>query len=85
MTNVHRSPSFLGVKLKRWSGASKDIVIEDCEPEVLDIVVNYMHGIEMPDLVCSIKGVPLILDLSPRIAFGYAKFLTLPKGSSCQT
>ena len=59
MTNVHRSPSFLGVKLKRWSGASKDIVIEDCEPEVLDIVVNYMYGIEIPDLVCSIKEVPL--------------------------
>jgi len=47
-----RSPSFLGVKLERWSGASKDIVIEDCKPEVLDIVVNYMHGIEMPDLDC---------------------------------
>ena len=59
MTNVHRSPSFLGVKLKRWSGASKDIVIEDCEPEVLDIVVNYMYGIEIPNLVCSIKEVPL--------------------------
>ena len=56
---THRSPSFLGVKLKRWSGASKDIVIEDCEPEVLDIVVNYMYGIEIPDLVCSIKEVPL--------------------------
>ena len=78
MTKVHRSPLFMGVKLKRWSGASKDIVIEDCKPEVLDIVVNYMHGIEMPDLVCSIKGVPLILDLSPRIAFGYVKFLTSP-------
>ena len=53
-------------------------MIEDCEPEVLDIVVNYMYGIEIPDLVCSIKGVPLILDLSPRIAFGYVKFLTSP-------
>ena len=37
--------------MKRWSGASKEIVIEDCEPEVLDIVVNYMYGIEIPDLV----------------------------------
>ena len=76
---------FLGVELERWSVASKDIVIEDCEPEVLDVVVKYMYGIERPYLVCSIEGVPLIPDLSPRIAFGYAKFLTLPKGSSCQT
>ena len=48
---------FMGVKLKRWSGASKDIVIDDCKPEVLDIVVIYMYGIEIPYLVCSIKGV----------------------------
>ena len=77
---------FLGVELERWSVASKDIVIEDCEPEVLDIVVDYMYGVEIPNLVCSIKGsVPLIPDLSPRIALCYVKFLTSPKGFSCQT
>ena len=45
------SPSFLGTKLKRWSGEKKEIVIEDCDPQVLDIVVNYMYGIKIPDLV----------------------------------
>jgi len=59
-----RSPSFLGVKLKRWSGASKDIVIEDCKPEVLDIVVNYMYGIEIPDLDC--LRLCQILDIAER-------------------
>ena len=47
----NRSPSFLGTKLKRWSGEKKEIVIEDCDPQVLDIVVNYMYGIKIPDLV----------------------------------
>jgi len=49
---VARSPSFLGTKLKRWSGEKKEIVIEDCDPEVLDIVVDYMYGIKIPDLDC---------------------------------
>ena len=41
----------MGTKLKRWSGEKKEIVIEDCDPQVLDIVVNYMYGIKIPDLV----------------------------------
>ena len=76
MTNVHRSPSFLGVKLKRWSGASKDIVIVDCEPEVLDIVVNYMYGIEIPDLVCCKAYLEVLTYSLSRTALSYAKFLT---------
>ena len=46
--------SFLGAKLERWSGEKKEIVIEDCEPEVLDIVVNYMYGIEIPNQVLTV-------------------------------
>ena len=41
----------MGTKLKRWSGEKKEIVIDDCDPEVLDIVVDYMYGIKIPDLV----------------------------------
>ena len=48
--------SFLGVKMERWSGEKKEIVIEDCEPEVLDIVVNYMYGIEIPNQVLTVNG-----------------------------
>jgi len=59
-----RSPSFMGVKLKRWSGASKDIVIEDCKPEVLDIAVNYMYGVEIPDLDCPLLC--QVLDIAER-------------------
>jgi len=49
---VARSPSFLGAKLKRWCDDMKEIVLDDCDPEVLDIVVSYMYGIEIPDLDC---------------------------------
>ena len=48
--------SFLGVKLERWSDEKKEIVIEDCEPEVLEIVVNYMYGIEIPNQVLTVTG-----------------------------
>ena len=41
----------MGTKLKRWSGEKKEILIEDCDPEVLNIVVDYMYGIKIPDLV----------------------------------
>jgi len=59
---VARSPSFFGAKLKRWCDDKREIVLENCDPEVLDIVVNYMYGIEIPDLDC-IK-LCKVLDLS---------------------
>ena len=46
----------MGVKPERWSGEKKDIVIEDCEPEVVDIVVNYIYGIEIPNQVFFCNG-----------------------------
>ena len=49
----------MGVKLERWSGEKKEIVIEDCEPEVLDIVVNYMYGIEIPNQVLTVNGISI--------------------------
>ena len=56
--------SFLGVKLERWSGEKKEIVIEDCEPEVLDIVVNYMYGIEIPNQVLTVIEVSRVSDFA---------------------
>ena len=63
----NRSPSFLGIKLKRWSGEKKEIVIEDCDPQVLDIVVNYMYGIKIPDLVYIVMKYERDICLSLRI------------------
>jgi len=59
---VARSPSFFGAKLKRWCDDKREIVLENCDPEVLDIVVNYMYGIEIPDLDC--VKLCKVLDLS---------------------
>ena len=69
----------MGVKLGMWSGENKEIVIEDCEPEVLDIVVNYMYGIEIPNQVLTME-VTVVSDTALRsgIALACAKFLTSP-------
>ena len=80
-------PSFLGVKLERWSGEKKEIVIEDCEPEVLDIVVNYVYGIEIPNQVLTVMKVTIVSDSALRsgIVLACAKFLTSLKCSLCPT
>ena len=33
---------FFGAKLKRWSDEKREIVLDECDLEVLDIVVDYM-------------------------------------------
>jgi len=48
--------------LKRWCDDKGEIVLENCDPEVLDIVVNYMYVIEIPDLDC--VKLCKVLDLS---------------------
>jgi len=45
-----RSP-FLRAKVERWSDEKREIVIEDCDPEILAVVVDYMYGIDLPRLV----------------------------------
>ena len=62
-----------------WEGGvvkKKEIVIEDCEPEVLDIVVNYMYVIEIPDLVCCKAYLEVLTYSLSRTVLSYAKFLT---------
>ena len=54
----------MGVKLERWSGEKKEIVIEDCEPEVVDIVVNYLYGIEIPNQVLTVIEVSRVSDFA---------------------
>ena len=77
----------MGVKLGRWSGEKKETMIKDCEPEVLDIVVNYMYGIEIPNQVLTVMKVTVVSDSALRsgIALACAKFLTSPKCSLCPT
>ena len=40
--------------MERWSDEKREIVIEDCDPEILAVVVNYMYGIDLPRLVVSL-------------------------------
>ena len=39
-------------------------MVEDCEPEVVDIVVNYMHGIEIPNQVLTVIEVSRVSDFA---------------------
>ena len=75
-TGIYRSPSFFGAKLKRWCDDKREIVLENCDPEVLDIVVNYMYGIEIPDLVCCKAYLEVLTYSLSRTALSYAKSLT---------
>ena len=46
---------FFGAKLKRCSEEKREVVLDECDLEVLDIVVDYMYGIDIPNLVCNIN------------------------------
>ena len=40
--------------MKSWDGEEREIVLEEeCDPDVLDIVVDYTYGIDIPALVKS--------------------------------
>ena len=71
----------MGTKLKRWSGEKKEIVIEDCDPEVLDIVVDYMYGIKIPDLVHILMKYSRKTYFHRRIAYSLLKSLRFLKYS----
>jgi len=47
---VSRSP-FFKAKVERWTNEKKEIVLDDCDPDVLAVVVDYMYGIDLPQLV----------------------------------
>jgi len=59
---VARSPAFFGTKLKRWCDGKREIVLDECDPEVLDIVLDYMYGVDIPNLDCLKLG--KVLDIS---------------------
>ena len=42
-----RSP-FFEAKINRWTQEKREVVIEDCDLVTLDIIVNYMYGINIP-------------------------------------
>ena len=62
--------------MKRWCDDKREIVLENCDPEVLDFVVNYMYGIEIPDLVCCKAYLEVLTYSLSRTALSYAKSLT---------
>ena len=42
-----RSP-FMKCKVLRWMDEKREIMCDDCDPEVLTVVVEYMYGIDLP-------------------------------------
>ena len=38
------------VELERWANGGRELVL-DCDPEVLTVVIDYMYGIDLPQLV----------------------------------
>merc|ERR1719341_677499 len=45
-----RSP-YIEAKVSRWCKEKKELVIDDCDPVTLDIIVDYMYGCPIPDFV----------------------------------
>jgi len=43
---ANRSPYFEAV-VKRWTQGEKEILVESCSPEVMNLVVDYMYGIPL--------------------------------------
>ena len=43
--------AFFEAKVERWVNETREVDIEDCDPEVLNIVVDYMYGIDLPSMV----------------------------------
>ena len=37
-------------KVLRWMDEKREIVVDNCDPEILTVVVEYMYGIDLPDL-----------------------------------
>ena len=45
-----RSP-YLEAKVNRWCKEKMELVIDDCDPATLDIIVDYMYGSPIPESV----------------------------------
>ena len=43
---ANRSPYFEAA-VKRWTQEEKEIIVESCSPEVMNLVVDYMYGIPL--------------------------------------
>ena len=42
---------FFEAKIVRWTDGKREIVLEDCDPEALGAVVDFMYGTDLPDMV----------------------------------
>ena len=45
-----RSP-YLEAEVNRWCKEKKELVIQDCDLDTFNIIINYMYGIPIPDSV----------------------------------
>ena len=65
---ANRSPYFEAV-VKRWTQGEKEILVESCSPEVMNMAVDYMYGIPLDkQLVDTNPGVQEgLLELSRRL------------------
>ena len=59
----NRSP-FFETALARWSGKERQMDIKECSVEVLDMVINYMYGI---NIHCKEENLEELLDISERL------------------
>ena len=61
-----RSP-FFEAKINRWTQEKREVVIEDCDLVTLDIIVNYMYGINIPSWpALNCKRLTKLLEVSDR-------------------
>jgi len=61
---MSRSPFFEGmVELERWANGGRELVLDYCDPEVLTVVIDYMYGIDLPQLLDCFK-ICKVLDAS---------------------
>jgi len=66
--------SFFEAKVERWCNEKREIVLEGCDPEALNIVLDYMYGIDLPSMDCpklcnilDISEMFLMADLKERL------------------
>ena len=62
LINFFRS-EFFEAKIARWADEKGEIVLEDCDPGALGVVVAFMYGIDFTDMVIMQTLKPLIHNL----------------------
>ena len=64
---------FFEAKIARWSDEKREIVLDGCDPEALGLVVGFMYGTDLTDMV-----------IMHSANTGWFFSLVPPKSSKCQ-